>query len=48
VLHYDLQGLDYDLGDLHRLTLHIKEDIKFQIGINVKLNPGKFEICKLN
>jgi hypothetical protein len=42
VLHGDLQGLDYDLGDMHILTLKIKEDIKFQRGINVNLNPGNF------
>jgi hypothetical protein len=42
VLHSDLQGLDYDLGDMHTLNLKIKEDIEFQIGINVKLNFGKF------
>jgi hypothetical protein len=29
VFHYDFQGLDYDLGDMHALTLKIKEDIKF-------------------
>jgi hypothetical protein len=42
VFHGDLQGLDYDLGDIHTLTLKIKEDIEFQRGINVKLNPGNF------
>jgi hypothetical protein len=26
---------------MHILTLKTKEDIKFQRGINVKLNPGK-------
>jgi hypothetical protein len=41
VLHVDIQRSGYDLGDMHTLTLKIKEDIKFQIGINVKLNPGK-------
>jgi hypothetical protein len=41
VLHCDLQRLDYDLGDMHTLTLQIKEDIEFQRGINVKLNPEK-------
>jgi hypothetical protein len=41
VLHCDLQGLDYNLGDMHTLTPHIKEDIEFQRGINVKLNPEK-------
>jgi hypothetical protein len=42
-LRGDLQRLDYDLGDMNTLTLNIKEDIKFQRGINVKVNPGK--IC---
>jgi hypothetical protein len=42
VLHGDLQRLDHDLGDMHTLTLKIKEDIEFQRGISVKLNPGKF------
>jgi hypothetical protein len=42
MFHGDLQGLDYDLGDIHTLTLKIKEDIEFQRGINVKLNPGNF------
>jgi hypothetical protein len=36
VLHCDIQGLDYDLGDMHTLTLMIKEDIEFQIGLIVK------------
>jgi hypothetical protein len=35
VLHYDLQGLDYDLGDIHIINPQIKEDIEFQRGINV-------------
>jgi hypothetical protein len=42
VLHGDIQRLKYDLGDMHILTLNIKEDIDFQIGINVKVNHGKF------
>jgi hypothetical protein len=29
------------MGDMHMLTLKIKKDIEFQIGINVKLNPEK-------
>jgi hypothetical protein len=41
VLHGDFQRLYYDLGYMHTLTLKIKEDIEFQRGINVKLNPGK-------
>jgi hypothetical protein len=32
---------DYDMGDIHTLTLKIKEDIEFQRGINVMLNPEK-------
>jgi hypothetical protein len=32
VLHGDLQGLDYDLGDRYPLTPKIKEDIEFQKG----------------
>ncbi len=42
LLHGDLQRLDYDLGDRYTLTPKIKEDIEFQRGINVKLNPGNF------
>jgi hypothetical protein len=42
VLHCNLQGLDYDLGDMHTLTPQIKEDIEFQKWINVQLNPRKF------
>jgi hypothetical protein len=42
VFHGELQGLDYDLDDTHTLTPHIKQDIEFQRGINVKLKPGKF------
>jgi hypothetical protein len=30
VLHGDLQRLDYDLGDMHTLNPHIKEDIDLQ------------------
>jgi hypothetical protein len=49
VLHGDLQILYYDMGDMHILTLKTKEDIEFQRGINVKLNPGKkFQVCKLS
>jgi hypothetical protein len=44
VFHADLQRMDHDLGDMHTLTLNIKEDIEFQKGINVKLNPVKFSI----
>jgi hypothetical protein len=44
VLHSDIQRLDYDLGDMHTLTLKIKEDIEFQRGINVKLNYGKSSV----
>jgi hypothetical protein len=41
-LHGDLQRLDYDLGGMHTLPPQIKEDIEFQRGLVVKLNPGKF------
>jgi hypothetical protein len=41
VLHCDIQGLDYDLGDMNTLTPQIKEDIEFQRGIIVKLKPEK-------
>jgi hypothetical protein len=41
LLHGDLQRLYYDLGDMHTLTSQIKEDMEFQRGMNVKLNPGK-------
>jgi hypothetical protein len=30
------------MGDIHTLTLKIKEDIEFLRGMNVKLNPEKF------
>jgi hypothetical protein len=42
MLHGDLQRLYYDLGDMHTLTLKIKEDIEFQTGLIIKLNSGKF------
>jgi hypothetical protein len=48
VLHCDLQGVYYYLGDIHTLTPHVKENIEFQIGINAKLNPGKFTVYKLS
>jgi hypothetical protein len=48
VLYGDLQRLYYNLGDMHTLNLKIKEDIEFQRGINVKLNPVKFPVCKLS
>jgi hypothetical protein len=43
VLHGNLQRFDYNLGDMHTLTLNIKEDIEFQRGegVNVKLNLEK-------
>jgi hypothetical protein len=44
VFHGDLQRLYYDLGDMHTITLKIKEDIEFQRGINVELNPGNFSM----
>jgi hypothetical protein len=40
VFHGDLQGLYYDMGEKNTLTPQIKEDIEFQIGINVKLKSG--------
>jgi hypothetical protein len=43
--HGGLQRLDYDLGDMYTLTPKIKEDIEFQTGIIVKLNPGKSPKC---
>jgi hypothetical protein len=42
VLYGDIKRLYCDLGDRYTLTLNIKEDIKFQRGINVKLNAGNF------
>jgi hypothetical protein len=42
VFHGDLYRLDYDLGDMNTPTPKINEDIEFQRGINVMLNPGKF------
>jgi hypothetical protein len=44
VLHGDTQRLDYDLDDMHTPTPQSKEDIEFQRGINVKLNPRKFRL----
>jgi hypothetical protein len=35
-LHCDLQGLDYDLGDLHTPYLNIKEDTEFTKVLIVK------------
>jgi hypothetical protein len=32
VFHDDLQILEYDVGDMHTLTLKIKEDIEFKKG----------------
>jgi hypothetical protein len=40
VLHGDLKEFYYDIDDMHTLTLKIKEDIEFQRGINVKINPA--------
>jgi hypothetical protein len=42
MFHSDLQRLYYDLGDLHTLTIKIKEDIEFEKGMNVELKPEKF------
>jgi hypothetical protein len=32
IFHGDLQGLEYDLGDMRTLTLKIKEGINFKGG----------------
>jgi hypothetical protein len=42
VIHGDLQGLYYDLGDLDTLTPQIKDDIEFQKGLVVKLSSDFF------
>jgi hypothetical protein len=42
LLYGYLQRLDYDLGHMHTQTPQIKEDIEFQRGINIMLQPGKF------
>jgi hypothetical protein len=36
VLHCDLQGLEYDLGDMHTPYLKIEEDMEFTIVLIVK------------
>jgi hypothetical protein len=41
VLHGDLQRLYYDLNDMHTPYPNIKEDIKFQRGLIVKLLSWK-------
>jgi hypothetical protein len=46
VLHGDLERLKYDLGDMLTLTPQIKEDIEFQRGLVVKLNPGNFSLSE--
>jgi hypothetical protein len=46
VLHGDLQVLYYDLSDLYTLTLQVKEDIEFQMGLFVKLSSGKWLFVK--
>jgi hypothetical protein len=48
VIHEDLQISYYDVDDINTLTLKIKEDIEFQIEINVKLNTEFFLVCKLS
>jgi hypothetical protein len=48
VLHYDFYGLDYNLVYIHTLTPQIKEDIEFEKGINVKLNPEKVSFSLKN
>ncbi len=42
VIHGDLQGLYYDLGDLDTLTPQIKDDIEFQKGLVVRLSSDFF------
>jgi hypothetical protein len=42
VIHCGLQGLYYDMGDMHTLTRQVKEGLEFQGGIIVKLKPEKF------
>jgi hypothetical protein len=42
VIYGDLQRLDYDIGDMDTLTPQIKEDIKFQRGLVIKLSSEKF------
>jgi hypothetical protein len=42
VLHGDIQRLDYDLSDMNTQTLKIKEDIEFQRGISIMVNPRRF------
>jgi hypothetical protein len=44
LLHGDIQGLYYDLGDMYTLTPKIKKDIEFQKVLNVKLKPVKFSM----
>jgi hypothetical protein len=43
VHHTDLQTLPFDLGDRHRPSHKIKEDMKFQIGPSFK---QILEICE--
>jgi hypothetical protein len=47
VLHGDLQRKYSDLGDIHTLTPKTKEDIEFQRGLIVKLNPEKFTCLEI-
>jgi hypothetical protein len=35
-LQDDLQTLFFDLGDMHRPTLKMEEDMEFEIGLSVK------------
>jgi hypothetical protein len=49
VLHCGLQGLDYDLGDLHTPYPKIKEDMEFTKVLIVKQNlEDSFEVWELN
>jgi hypothetical protein len=42
VLHGYLKRLYSDLGHMHTLTLKTKDDVEFQIGLIVQLNPREF------
>jgi hypothetical protein len=46
ILHGDLKRFYSDLGDMHILNPKNKEDIEFQKGLIVKLNPEKISKSK--
>jgi hypothetical protein len=48
VLYGDIQRFYYDLGNMNRLTLKIKEDIEFQRWMIVKLKSEKIPVWKLS